>query len=269
MIKQYFLLISFLLITQFCYSQNNEQFHQLNNSKNWSLKFKDDGTENWKTKWFLDGLRAQVKNTKEGMVFSAGKIERNDSCHAVLWTKKSFKGTIKIEYNYTRKDSTTKWVNILYIQATGIGKTPYTTNISKWNDLRKVPAMSTYYKNMKTLHISYAAYGSKNTDAKNDYIRVRQYPVLEGQNFNTSTEINPAYFNTDLFIPNETYKITVIKTNTHLYFNVAGKNNSKLFTWKLPKNKVEEGRIGLRHMFTRSAQYYNFKVYTQKQSSIL
>ncbi|MGY5354683.1 DUF1961 family protein [Wenyingzhuangia sp. IMCC45467] len=263
MIKQYFLLISFLLITQFCYSQNNEQFDQLNNSNKWNLKFQDNGNNNWKSKWFLDGLRAQVKNTKKGMILTAGKVERNDSCHAVLWTKNSFKGTIKIEYNYTRKDSTTKWVNILYIQATGTGKPPYLTDISKWNDLRKVPAMSTYFKNMKTLHISYAAYGSKNTTPNNDYIRTRQYPVLEGKNFNTSTELPPAFFMTDLFKPNKTYQITVIKTEDQLYFKVVGKNISKLFSWALPENKITEGRIGLRHMFTRSSQYQNFKVYTQ------
>ena len=131
MIKHYFLLISFILLNHFGYSQNDEQFYLINNSKQWHLKFKDDGTENWKQKWFLDGLRAQIKNTKKGMILTAGKVERNDSCHAVLWTQKSFKGNIKITYEYTRKDSTTKWVNILYIQGTGIGKTPYMADISK------------------------------------------------------------------------------------------------------------------------------------------
>ena len=116
---------------------------------------------------------------------------------------------------------------------------------------------------MKALHISYAAYGSKNTDPKNDYLRVRQYPVLEGQNFNTSTELTPAFFKTDLFKPNETYQITVIKTDNQLYFKVTSKNTSKLFSWTLPNNKITEGRVGLRHMYTRSSQYKNIKIYTQ------
>ena len=243
--------------------QNSNDFEVLNKSGKWHIKFKDDCTENWQNYWFLDGLKAIVKNSNEGMCFSAGTEEGNDAHHAVLWTKQSFKGNVKIEYFYTRTDSTTSWVNILYIQATGIK--PFASNIYKWKDERTIPAMKTYFNHMKALHISYAAFGPNNLDANNDYVRARSYPVIEGENFNKTTEIPPASFNTGLFKTGETYRITVIKTLDKLYFNVEGKTIAKLFSWGLTKNQqVFEGRIGLRHMYTRAARYKDFKVFVQK-----
>ena len=67
-------------------------------------------------------------------------------------------GDLKIEYDYTRTDNETRCVNILYIQATGSGKGPYALDISDWNELRKVPAMATYFNHMHAYHISYAAF---------------------------------------------------------------------------------------------------------------
>lgn len=254
----------------FCISinaQNTEtkEFDILNQSKQWQLQFKDSGTKDWQTKWFLDGLQANIKNTKAGMLFNAGTTAGTDADHAVLWTKDSFKGNLKMEFNFCRKDTETKWAIILYLQATGLGVAPYVEDISKWNNLREIPAMKTYFTNMKALHISFASFENDNNDPKKDYIRVRQYPVLPGQNFNTTTEIPNAYFETGLFKTDETYKITVIKTREKLYFKVVGKNSSKLFSWNL-KNHPEllEGRIGLRQMATRNALYSDFSIYTNK-----
>lgn len=258
----------FLIITLLCSTLLNGQdmvdrdFEILNKSVEWQLEFYDPCAGDWHSKWFLDGLRAKIENTSEGMIFSAGPVEGDHACHAVLWTKDSFKGDVKIEYDYTRTDTRTSWVNILYIQATGAY--PYTSDISQWNHLRIIPYMSTYFENMNTLHISYAAFNRDNPDGKNDYIRARRYPLTPGQNFSTTTEIPPTYFRTGLFIPGETYKITVIKATDKLYFKVEGKNDSVLFSWSLTDNQtVSEGRIGLRHMFTRSARYKDFKIYTK------
>ena len=135
---------------------DKDDFEILNQSTDWQLEFYDHCSGDWQSQWFLDGLRAEIENTKDGMVFSAGPVEGDHACHAVLWTKDSFKGDVKIEYNYTRTDTRTIWVNILYIQATGVD--PYSSDISEWNDLRNIPYMSTYFMNMKTLHISYAAF---------------------------------------------------------------------------------------------------------------
>lgn len=261
------LLILILFFSTLMRSQNTDDiaFETLNRSKQWQLKFDDSGSKNWQSKWFLDGLHAEIKNSKDGMSFSGGNVEADDAYNAVLWTKDSFKGDVKIEYNYTKTDTKTAWATILYIQATGIGVAPYSEDITQWNNLREIPAMKTYYNYMKTLHISYASYDNKNTDIKKDYIRVRKYPVVAGQNFNTTTEIPNPSFETGLFNPNETYKITIIKTNQKLYFKVVGKDVSKLFTWDLSNMPViVEGRIGLRHMHTRSAVYKDFSVFTKK-----
>jgi len=255
------LLLLLFFLTTCLQGQNTDQndFDNLNTASKWHLQFEDDCTQNWQSNWFLDGLRAAVKNTSEGMTFSAGPREGNDASHAVLWTKNVFKGDVKIEYQYTRTDTCTEWVNILYIQATGTA--PYSEDISTWNEARTIPAMRTYFTNMKALHISYSAYDAGNTEITNDYVRVRQYPVLPGQNFNTTTEIPDASYKTGLFNPGETYKITVIKTAKKLYFKVDGKKDSKLFSWDLSKQRpILEGRIGLRHMFTRSARYKDFKI---------
>ncbi len=266
MSKNHFLLL-ILFLSAALRGQNtaNKDFDFLNQSSYWHLQFKDNGTENWQSKWSLDGHHANIKNTKKGMLFSAGTVERDDAYHAVLWTKDSFKGDVKIEYNYTRTDTKTTWATILYIQATGIGVSPYSEDIFEWNNLREIPAMKHYFNTMKALHISYASFDNTNTDSTKDYIRVRQYPVLPGQNFNTTTEIPEATFETGLFTPDQTYKITVIKTDKKLYFKVAGKNSSKLFSWNLTNQApILAGRIGLRHMFTRSARYKDFKIYTKQ-----
>jgi hypothetical protein len=59
-------------------------------------------------------------------------------------------------------------------------------------------------------------------------------------------------------------KNKVIKTVQQLYFKVEGENVLKLFSWVLTdKEAVDEGRIGLRLMYTRSARYKDFKIYTK------
>ena len=72
----------------------------------------------------------------------------------VLWTRNSFTGDLRIDYSYTRLDDETRCVNILYIQATGYGEGQYAKDISKWNGLRRVPAMRMYFDHMHTYHIS-------------------------------------------------------------------------------------------------------------------
>jgi hypothetical protein len=244
-------------------NKQKTEFEELNNSSDWNLQLDDPCTENWENNWFLDGLIAKVEQSDKGMNLVAGPVNRNDAHHTVLWTKQTFTGDIKIEYNYTRTDSQMINVNILYIQATGIGRDSFDVDISKWNKFREVPTMSKYFNYMNALHISYAAFEMVNDDPKADYIRVRKYPATEEIPFE-DTEILPAYFKTGLFLPGETYKITVIKTGSMLFMNVKGKKLKKLFSWGLPaENQIAEGRIGLRHMYTRSAMYSDFKVFVK------
>jgi hypothetical protein len=252
------ILTSFLSLGQ---DAENLIFEKLKNDVNWQLKMSDDGTESWKTNWFLDGEIAKVENSEKGMHVQAGPEFGNDAHHMVLWTKQSFKGDVKIEFDYTRTDHETRAVNILYIQATGKEEGDYTKDISEWNHLRTIPSMNTYFNNMKTLHISFAAF--PNNEETQDYVRVRRYPVLPDKNFR-ELEVKPTYFDTGLFKTGKTYHIKVIKTNNRLFFRVEGEGSAKLFSWDtghLPP--LTEGRMGLRHMYTRSAVYKNFKVFTR------
>ncbi len=212
----------------------------------------------WHEQWFLDGLIAKVENSQDGMNFTAGPEFGNDAHHAVLWTKESFQGDVKIEYNYTRTDNQTINVNILYIQAQGVNGRD--KDISKWNKLREVPTMKIYYEYMNPLHISYSAFPMVNDDPEDDYLRVRKYPISEKISFD-KMEVEPTYFKIGLFKPYVTYKVTVIKSGNELYMDVEGDGRRECYIWDISnKEPLTDGRIGLRHMYTRSAQYSDFKV---------
>jgi len=239
-------------------------FEQLNDAE-WHKSFTASDTD-WTDGWLLDGERGFVKNTPEGMVFSAGPIKGDNGSHNVLWTKKEFEGDVKIEFEYTRLDDINYAVNILYILATGVGEEPYHKDITKWSHLRVEPYMNRYFLNMNLLHISYAAYPLKeNPEA--DYVRARRYPVPPGGNFSRDTQLSPDYFNTGLFRPGITYHFTAIKRGDDLMLRVENKeeNIDKFFHWDTSGfDPVTESRIGIRHMYTRAARHENFTVYTLK-----
>ena len=236
-----------------------KRFQELSSAE-WKELFHDLGTRDWKENWTLDGLKAKVENSGEGMDFTAGSSFGNDSSHAVMWTKQSFSGAIKIDYEYTKLDETTRAVTILYILATGSGIDPYKKDIAEWSDLREVPSMRTYFNNMNTYHISYAAYGLKNTDPAKDYIRARRY-MPKAKKGLKGTELRPDYFETGLFKTGVPHRITVIKKGNDLFMSIRTRRKTMLCHWRtdsLPP--IAEGRIGLRHMYTRSARYRNFQV---------
>ena len=166
---------------------NKAAFEKAAAGTSWVEVSSDGCTRDWKAKWFLDGEVGTVTNSKEGMTLTAGPEFKNDAHHMVLWTKDTFEGDLKIEYEYSRLDEATNCVNILYIQATGSGNGPYAKDITKWSELRKVPAMKTYYNHMNTYHISYAA----NPGTKKAYIRGRRYmPERQGLK---GTQLKPDY----------------------------------------------------------------------------
>ncbi|SNR66006.1 protein of unknown function [Lutibacter agarilyticus] len=255
-------IISLLLFINSAYffAQDEEKdFNILDNNEHWNLVFKDNCKNDWTNKWTLDGLIAKVENSNKGMHFKAGPKPNDDAHHAVLWTKESFAGDVKIEFDYTRTDTENRYVNILYIQATGDQDTEvYDKDILKWSDLRTVPAMRNYFNNMNLLHISFAAF--KNDGGGAYYVRARKYPK------NTSFEdmrIQPSYDMDGYMKSNQKYHITAIKRDKALFFKVESVDGVKLFFWDLSKiPPIKEGRIGIRHMATRSAIYKNFKVYT-------
>jgi hypothetical protein len=224
----------------------------------WRQVFHDPGTGDWRKQWFLDGRQAEVRNSPQGMTLTAGPEFKNDAHHMVLWTREQFAGDLKIEYEYTRLDSENRCVNILYIQATGSGQAPYVKDIAAWSQLRAVPAMRMYFDHMHTYHISYAAFPNDG-QTLNDYVRARRYiPEAEGLR---GTDLTPDYGQTGLFETGVPHRITVIKRGQELFMHVRNAEKQMLFHWEnetLPP--ILQGRVGLRHMFTRSARYRDFRI---------
>ncbi len=218
----------------------------------WRRVFHDPCTKDWRTHWFLDGAAGAIKTGSDGMELSGGPEFKNDSHNMVLWTKDSFAGDLKVSYEYTRLDSETRCVNILYLQATGSGEGPYVKDIGQWRELRRVPAMQMYYDHMHAYHISYAAF--PNSKDVTSYIRGRRYmPGLDGLK---GTELRPDHFPVGLFKTGVTHRIDVIKTDRDLAMRVKTDDATAYFHMRnddLPI--IREGRVGLRHMFTRSARY--------------
>lgn len=225
----------------------------------WEEVFFDCGTVDWREKWFLDGEIGAVETTLAGMRLSGGPRFWEDAHHTVLWTKDSFKGDLKIEYDYTRLDFENRAVNILFIQATGSGSGPYARDISEWSELRKVPAMRIYFNNMHLYHISYAAFPLDGIDTT-AYIRGRRYIPDTGKGL-AGTDLQPDYFPEGLFEPGVPHHITVIKRDGVILMRIE--NAEQIYYCKMSNPElptVTEGRIGLRHMYTRSARYNNFRV---------
>lgn len=235
-----------------------EEAFETANHGPWQKTFFDSCTGDWTEHWFLDGEVGEVTTSPDGMTLTAGPEFRNDAHHMVLWTKESFEGDLKIEYEYTRLDDETRCVTILYIQATGSGEAPYVKDIAKWKELRRVPAMRMYFDNMNAYHISYAAF--PNDEDSTSYVRGRRYMPnktgLEG------TGLEPDYYPKGLFEPGVPHQITVIKKERDLFMRIA--NSDQVFYAHM-KNRdlpgIESGRIGLRHMFTRSARYKDFRIF--------
>lgn len=258
--KALLFLILFVQLS-FAVGQDNsvhQRFLELMNA-DWQDHFSDPMTIDWKKNWFLDGEQASISHTESGMDYWAGPTAWDDASHAVLWTKESFSGDLLIEFNYTRLDTTIRFVNIIFIQATGSGNDGFDHDITQWNDYRRVPTMAHYFRNMHTYHISYAAFGTRNNDPEEDYVRARRYmPSIGGLR---GTGLEPDYSKTGLFDTGIPHRITIIKKDDELFMHVANNEQKRLFYWKndqLPP--IIEGRIGLRHMYTRGATYSDFRV---------
>jgi len=251
-----FLSLAWLMVS---INAQEESFNKLQ-KLDWEQIFFDPGTKKWDKKWLLDGMKARVYNSHQGMEFYAGPVPAEDSSHSVLWTKESFSGDIKIEYEYTRLDNANKYVNIIYIQATGSGEGDFIEEIFDWSELRRVPAMRMYFNHMNTYHISYAAYGNTDELEKVDYVRARRYMPESGKGLR-GTDLAPDYFDSGLFQPGVKHQITVIKHGNDLYMEIIAPDKNMICHWNntnLPP--IEKGRIGLRHMASRNARYKNFRV---------
>ena len=115
--------------------------------------------------------------------------------------------------------------------------------------------MKMYFDHIHSYHISYAA----NPGTKKAYIRGRRYmPEKQGLK---GTELKPDYSTPELFTTGVKHHITVIKNDRDLFMRIKNPEQTvycHVANQDLPV--ITEGRIGLRHMFTRSARYANFRV---------
>jgi len=239
----------------------NEAAYEAALARPWRAVLADDGSGDWTEHWFLDGEKARVVNSPQGMALHAGPVPDDDASHAVLWTKRSFEGDIKVEYDYTRLDTSHRGVNIIYLLATGSGEEPYAKDITRWNELRAVPGMGKYFRNMNTYHISYAAgpYNEQGVSTGNDYVRARRYMPAGGTLRGTALE--PDYRRTGFFLEGVPHHIVVIKSGDQLFMEVSNPDQRRLFAWKTDKfPDITEGRVGFRQMFTRNARYRNIKI---------
>jgi len=144
-------------------------------NSNWENVFAANPSDDWQTQWHLDGARAKASGTPTDLVFESGSVEDGDAGHAVLWTRETFNGDLRIEYDYTRLDANVDHTSVclLYVHATGIGAAPFDADILAWSELRTVPSMHLYFNHMNLYHISYACTGG----ADFNYVRARRYPT--------------------------------------------------------------------------------------------
>jgi len=235
-------------------SEEEETFNKLYESAGKTL-FSDDCVRDWSEKWHLDGKIGYVENSEEGMDFHAGTEARNDAHHAVLWTRETFSGDLMIEYDWTRLDTRNEWVNIIYIESTGSGEGDFAKDVFEWNEFREVPSMRTYYNNTNTLHISYAALSPED----GDYVRARRYRPDVGTGLK-GTDLGATY-GTGFFETGVKHHITIIKKGYDMYMKVSNDEQTELYLWNYSQHpEITEGRIALRHMYTRSSRYKNFVV---------
>jgi hypothetical protein len=150
-------------------------------------------------------------------------------------------------------------VNVVYLQATGLGTDESPKDIFLSTDRRHVASMKSFFLNMNLLHVSYSATGP----GRKDYVSARRYPVTGKEGFK-GTQIEPIHENVDLFKPGETYHITVLKKGGELSFTAERDGVRRVFEWSTAGfPAVTEGRIGLRQMAARSSLYRDIRVYAE------
>jgi len=225
----------------------------------WREAFSDAGAGDWREKWFLGGATASVANSANGFEIKAGPAEHSDTSHCVLWTKASFAGDLRIEYDYTRTDQTPKGVNLIYIQATGSGAPGQPKDIFQSTESRAVAKMSAYFNHMHLYHISYAVEPPKRDG--NDYVRARRYMPETGKGL-AGTDIEPnSYRRTGLFRAGVRHRITIVKRDWDLFMRVTNADQqacNHLTNHRLPP--ITGGRVALRLMAGRSARFTDFRV---------
>lgn len=228
------------------------------------ILFEDSMMDNWQENWFLDGQKATLEHRDNGLYFSGGTVTKSEdpinyhAHHAVLWTKQIFEGDLRISYEMTRIDTSDYGTTLLYIQAQGTGTGPYVKDITKWSELREIPAMNIYFENMDLISLSFR-----------ENLRCKRYPWKDtnGEWYPNRGLIEPMV-DYSLILPGKKYRVEVEKRGSSVTLRLFDSATNELltnFTWDITKvpaelETIKKGRIGLRHMSTRQFIYRNFKV---------
>lgn len=121
--------------------------------------------------------------------------------------------------------------------------------------------MKAYFDHMNTYHLSYAAF-TNDGKSQTSYLRARRY--MPGKSGLRGTALQPEYESTTMFAPDVKHHITLIKSGRSIHMKVENAGEVAFFPFhndRLPD--LSQGRIGLRHMSTRSATYAGFTVSTR------
>lgn len=232
-----------------------------------TVLFEDSMLDNWQKNWFLDGKRAILGHTDEGLWFfcTPSGVDKGvnrakfDAHHAVLWTKQEFEGDIRITYDFAKRGT-----SLLYIQAQGIGQPPYEKDIFAWKNLREVASMEKYFEYMTLRSLSFREnirfkrYPWKDPFKGEDYQNLFVKPIIEyeGEHGNVDVE--------------QFCHVLVESKKDSLRLRIEDANNPENgidHTWNAsadadPRQPVftRKGRIGLRNMGGCWARYANIKV---------
>lgn len=240
---------------------NNQEKHARE-----TLLFEDSMAENWQKNWFLDGEKATLEHRDDGLAFITEytvnkRVDRAgfDAQHAVLWTRESFEGDIRITYKYTKLPGCS-WQKLIYVQAQGIGEGPFVQDIDAWRDERKVPVMSDYFGRMDLIGLSLR-----------DQIRCKRYPWNDMEGNDLEDEFLPRAENKGMKIGHELdvlvekrkesilLRITDTTTGENVVDHIWDLSDERVLKNRNPKY-IESGRIGIRQMGGHKILMRDFKV---------
>lgn len=228
-------------------------------------------TGDWRENWFLDGPKAELETSEDGLHFTAVTIpgiwqdrrkspemrELFDSMHAVLWTKEEFEGEIGVSFEMTRTSE--GFTCLLYMLAQGVDWGPYAEDITEWKELREIPLMSLYFHKMNLTGITFR-----------DQVRLRRYPWMDEDENEFTDNLIGEMIDYDQIPVGNTYQVDVELRHATLRLRIEEIGN--------PDNVIDrtfdrvsdldprrptpstQGRIGLRHMTGTSVIYKNFQV---------
>ena len=235
------------------------------------ILFEDPMTGDWQENWFLDGSKAELTNSEEGLHFAASTLPgiwqtRNeseeqrrlfDSFHAVLWTQEEFEGEIGVSFEMSRTSE--GFTFLLYMLAQGVEWGPYAKDITEWNELREIPNMALYYRCMNLTGVTFR-----------DQIRLRRYPWMSEDGERFDDNLIGEMIDYDQIPVGNTYKVDIELREATLRIRLEEVGNPDNVLDKTfdrindldPRRPTPStrGRIGLRHMTGTSVLYRNFQV---------